>query len=701
MPRRTTRLKALACATLGVAIAAHAAMSPSGALGRSIAVHSLRHGVLDVTVHSAGPRSVAVARSDFTLSASGDMFAARGWDAGRARVEVTPGHSRRFRVTFGVASAAVPHAVVVYRGHVARVPLHAPSRTARAATEPRTVRTFAITGGVGDPWGTAIDGAGAIWFAEPGCDFAPTCPADVPPGQIGKLDPSSGTFTHYTLPEMPGNQPIFVAFDGFGNLWFTTPNNSMIGEFSPATETFLGQWPVTPSSGPWDLTFSNGQLWFTEHYGAAVGRFDPATHAHQDFPTPSADSNPYGIAASGGLIWFTENNSAVDRVAVLDTAGDHAISEYQIVQPLDGTPHRIVVGRDGHPWWTEGWSDTIATLDPAVAVPGSCGSVSGVCNGVQRFPLPPSSTCGEGAHSSGIAVDGAASRVWLDDSLTGLAGSFSPSTGAFDMRPVGNCNAHPHDGLSLDAAGDVWVSEEFANAIAAIIPPSAGSAAGGDTMLDAVASQPVPANAVAPTIHGRLREGQVLIAGKGAWVNDPANFSYRWQRCKPACANVAAGTSNSYKLSARDVDGSVRVVVTAGNAAGAAQAKSRTAGPVGPSFKRVKAAIGKLLAASAKRSTITRLLRKGSWRGSFGAPSSGRLGVAFVGRRRTLVAGARRHFAKAGGRMITVRLTRRGRRVLRRAAKLKLRVRVVYVPAGGPAVRSHKRLTLRAGEAGR
>src|SRR5436190_20218631 len=65
------------------------------------------------------------------------------------------------------------------------------------AAEPPTIRTFPITGGVGDPWGTAIDAAGVIWFAESGCDFAPTCPADAPPGQIGRVDPSSRTFVHY------------------------------------------------------------------------------------------------------------------------------------------------------------------------------------------------------------------------------------------------------------------------------------------------------------------------------------------------------------------------------------------------------------------------------------------------------------------------------------------------------------------------
>src|SRR5439155_6943092 len=175
----------------------------------------------------------------------------------------------------------------------------------------------------------------------------------------------------------------------------------------------------------------------------------------------------------------------------------------------------------------------------------------------------------------GIAVDGALNRVWLDDSLTGLVGSFSPSTGAFDMSAVGNCKAHPHDGLRLDAAGDAWVSEEFGNALAEIGPASAGSGSAVGAPADTI-TQLGPANAVAPTIHGRLREGQTLIARKGSWVNDPANFTYRWQRCKPACTNIAVGTSDSYTLSARDVDGSVRVVVVGSNATGTAEAQSRT-----------------------------------------------------------------------------------------------------------------------------
>jgi streptogramin lyase len=359
---------------------------------------------------------------------------------------------------------------------IAVVPGLAAPGQARAAAPGPLINAHVIPNGVGDPWGTAIDRSGNVWFAEPGCDFTPTCPAETPPGQIGELDRSSGRFRQYRLPDIPGNQPIFLAFDRSGNLWFTTPNNSMIGEFRPWTRRFAGQWPVTAGSGPWDLTFANGRLWYTENLVSAVGSFDPVTHAHQDFQTPTPGSHPYGIAARGRRIWFTENPTSVDQVAVLDTANGNSISEYPIVEPKDGTPHKIVVDRRGHPWWTEGWSNTIATLDPAVATPGSCGSSSGTCIGVRRFTPPPSTTCGSGTHASGIAYERNANRIWLDNSLTGQVGSFTPSTGMFEMTALSDCG-HPHDGLSVDSAGHVWFDEEFANTIGELIPPDAAAAA--------------------------------------------------------------------------------------------------------------------------------------------------------------------------------------------------------------------------------
>jgi streptogramin lyase len=60
--------------------------------------------------------------------------------------------------------------------------------------------------------------------------------------------------------------------------------------------------------------------------------------------------------------------------------------------------------------------------------------------------------------------------VWLDNSLTAQVGSFNPSSNAFALYTLSNCNAHPHDGLALDSARNVWFDEEFGNAIGELVP---------------------------------------------------------------------------------------------------------------------------------------------------------------------------------------------------------------------------------------
>ncbi len=336
-------------------------------------------------------------------------------------------------------------------------------------------------GGVGEPWGTAFDAAGNLWFAEPGCDFTPTCPAGTAPGQLGEIPAGSRTPVFFTLPSISGNQPIFVALDSAGEVWFTTPNNSMIGAFDPASGAFVGQWPVTAGSGPWGLTITAGAIWYTEYFASAIGRFDPLNHSYTDFPTPSADSRPYGITASGTLIWFTENNSSVARIGALDTANGDQISEYLIRAHLPGdlTPHMITVDASGDVWWSEGWERALGRLHPGAASPGVCGAPSGECQGVTEYPLPaPPSSC-HASHLSGVAVDSAGGRVWTDDSLAGQVGYLDLASGNYTLYSTPGCGDHPHDGLTLDSTNHAWWDEEFANAIGALLADTDG-----DTVAD-------------------------------------------------------------------------------------------------------------------------------------------------------------------------------------------------------------------------
>jgi streptogramin lyase len=347
-----------------------------------------------------------------------------------------------------------------------------PSTPTSTPTPSGAIQRFPLTGGAAQPWGTAFDSAGNLWIAEPGCDFAPTCSAGAGPGQLVKVPAGSTTPVFYALPNIPGNQPIFVALDNLGKVWFTTPNNSMIGQFDPVTSTFVGQWPVTAGSGPWDLVYSQGSIWYTEHFTNKIGRFNPVTHAVTDFTTPSQNSNPYGIAARGTKIWFTENTSSVQRIGVLDTANGNAISEYLIRAQVSGnlTPHMLELDAQGNVWWTEGWVRAIGRLNPSQATPGVCGASSGNCNGVVEYALPPAPSSCPNTHVSGIGVVQSSGLVWFDDSLSAQIGRFAPSSGNYVMYSLPGCANHPHDGLTLDAAQNPWWTEQFVNVVGHLLP---------------------------------------------------------------------------------------------------------------------------------------------------------------------------------------------------------------------------------------
>ena len=333
---------------------------------------------------------------------------------------------------------------------------------------PPPITTITLTG-VGYPWGTALDSVGNLWFAEPGCDFASTCPSSAGLGQLGEIPAGTTTPVFYFLPNLPGNQPIFVAVDASGNVWFTTPDNSMIGEFNPATRAFVGQWAVTPGSGPWDLTFNNGKIWYTEHLVSDIGEFDPVTHTFRDFVTPSANSQPYGIVSGDplntNLVWFTESNDTVSRIASIDVTTD-AIAEYPIRAQVgvELTPHLIAIDARGRLWWSEGWVRAIGMLTPSRAIPGQCGASSGDCAGVTEYALPASTTACIGSHISGIAIQNGGTRIWLDDSLAGQVGYYDTATNAFTLFNV-SCLAHSHDGLRIGVGTTVWWDEEFTNTL--------------------------------------------------------------------------------------------------------------------------------------------------------------------------------------------------------------------------------------------
>lgn len=334
-------------------------------------------------------------------------------------------------------------------------------QSVRAQTISTNINEYPIPGG-SYPWGTTTDSKGRVWIALPGCDPNPMCSNTTPPGRFEVFNPAtSGWVVGHRLPAGYA-QPLFLAFDKQGVLWFPMPMDNSIGMYNPSSHTYQ-QWPVpTPGAGPWDLAIdSNGFIWFTEHFTNKIGRFNPVDHSFIEIPTPSGNSEPYGITIDhSGNVWFTENNSSVALIAEYTVLGQ--LLEYKISNSFDSnlTPHLITVDPNGNIWWTEGFVGKIGELLIAQAQPGTN-------NGVTEYSYPKVGGCG-GTHTSGISVD-SNGLVWFDDSLQCTFGSFPDSgSGTFSIHSTPTSGSHPHDGLMVDSHNRIWFDEEFANKLARV-----------------------------------------------------------------------------------------------------------------------------------------------------------------------------------------------------------------------------------------
>ena len=212
-----------------------------------------------------------------------------------------------------------------------------------------------------------------------------------------------------------------------------------------------------------------------------------------------------------------------------------------------------------------------------------------------------------------------------------------------------------------------------------------------------------------PTIAGTAKAGDTLSVTTGTWSGTPPlSFSYQWQRCDPACVNIAGATGSSYTAGNDDVGASMQALVTASNAAGSAQAASAQRGPIAPSDARVRSLVSKQLAPWGKPSKIGVLLRNGGYTASFKALSGGSLAIEWYYLPKgadlnkpkhkptpILIAAGSARFFGAKQVKLAIRLTVAGKRMLNSASTLRLTGRGIYTPTGNLAITTIRTFTLK------
>jgi Papain family cysteine protease len=123
----------------------------------------------------------------------------------------------------------------------------------------------------------------------------------------------------------------------------------------------------------------------------------------------------------------------------------------------------------------------------------------------------------------------------------------------------------------------------------------------------------VPAAASVPVVSGDLVRAAKLTATTGAWNDSPTSYRYQWQRNSGSgWVAITGATSATYVLAPADVNASVRVLVSAVNAAGTGQATSDARGPVAAA-PPVNGAAPRVTGTARRASVLT--ASAGTWNG--------------------------------------------------------------------------------------
>lgn len=144
------------------------------------------------------------------------------------------------------------------------------------------------------PWDISVYG-GLVYFAE------------LPGGRIGRLNPSTGQLTAWTI-------PAYMLHIVDGIVYFTEPGGDKIGRLDPTTGVFT-EWIVpTAGSSPCYICVYNGLVYFTEFWGNKIGRLDPATGIFTEWTLPRAETIPRGISVVNGMVYFAEERGGIGRL---------------------------------------------------------------------------------------------------------------------------------------------------------------------------------------------------------------------------------------------------------------------------------------------------------------------------------------------------------------------------------------------------
>lgn len=254
--------------------------------------------------------------------------------------------------------------------------------------------------------------------------------------------PAEPELNEWTVP-YAGSRPRDPMVGPDGRIWFVGQVGDYVASLDPETGSFE-RFDLPEGVGPHNvIAHPDGTLWYAGNRASHIGRLDPRTGGIDQYEMPAAGArDPHTLTFdSRGDIWFTvQSGNFIGKLTT--STGEISLIEGPRVRSDRGTssrPYGIVMDADDRPWIALFNMNAIATVDPETFE-------------LETFELP------EDALSRRLDVtsDG---MVWYGDYRRGYLGRLDPRTGDVAEWPLpSGTDSRPY-AMAVDDADRIWVVE--------------------------------------------------------------------------------------------------------------------------------------------------------------------------------------------------------------------------------------------------
>ncbi len=369
-----------------------------------------------------------------------------------------------------------------------------------------------------------------------------------------------------SLTETPAGalaNPHGVTVDSEGNVWVSDTNHHRVDEFRADGEYVKTIGETTLKEPEGIAIDTKGDVWVSDWYRNKVYEFGESGEVLREFGSEGSGvgelHRPFGISVNAeGDVWVGDVRN--NRVEEFNESGEY-VAQF---------------GREG--------SGEGEFREPIGLATDSAGDiwVADTENGrVQEWRSPPAGP----ANSLAPTIAGEAAE---GETLSATDGTWSGSPLHYTYRWQ-RCDAAGEECEEVEGArGQTYTpgSSDVGESLRVLVTASnaGGSATEASEATSAVVAATEPSNTALPAISGTALDGSTLSASPGTWSGTPASYAYQWESCDAsgeACAPIEGAEEAEYQLGDGDVGTTLRVVVTATNAAGSAQATSSASTTVG------------------------------------------------------------------------------------------------------------------------